>query len=166
MTVRDGVDQPRRVVPRDQWRFARRDADGSLVDDPTRVYLEGGFEPFKIYDVVYVAQDPALVGLGPAAVRDMVSHMKYEATPALGLPGPAPSSTPSPGASRRAAGSCGRSSTTGSTSTSRTGGRSTASCPTWAGGGRGSFNHRFAQPSRDGHPFLNKLYPSEHLPVH
>ena len=33
-----------------------------------------------------------------------------------------------------------------------------------AGGGRGSFNHRFAQPSRDGHPYLNKLYPSDIFP--
>ena len=33
-----------------------------------------------------------------------------------------------------------------------------------AGGGRGSFNHRFAQPSRDGHPFLNFLYPSDIFP--
>ena len=33
-----------------------------------------------------------------------------------------------------------------------------------AGAGRGSFNHRFAQPSRDGHPFLNKLYPSDIFP--
>ncbi len=28
-----------------------------------------------------------------------------------------------------------------------------------AGAGRGSFNARFAQPSRDGHPFLNVAYP-------
>ena len=28
-----------------------------------------------------------------------------------------------------------------------------------AGAGQGSFNARFAQPSRDGHPFLNVLYP-------
>ena len=42
MTVRDGVDQPRRVIPRDQWRFARRHDDGVIVDDPTRVYLSGG----------------------------------------------------------------------------------------------------------------------------
>ena len=33
-----------------------------------------------------------------------------------------------------------------------------------AGGGRGSFNHRFAQPSRDGHPLLNKLYPTDIFP--
>ncbi|MBV8817321.1 MAG: hypothetical protein JO022_03120, partial [Acidobacteriaceae bacterium] len=30
-----------------------------------------------------------------------------------------------------------------------------------AGAGRGSFNFRFAQPSRDGHPFLNVLYPTD-----
>lgn len=33
-----------------------------------------------------------------------------------------------------------------------------------AGGGRGSFNHRFAQPSRDGHPFLNMEYPTDIFP--
>ena len=37
----------------------------------------------------------------------------------------------------------------------------------WAhvgGGGRGSFNHRFAQASRDGHRMLNTLYPSDIFP--
>jgi len=33
-----------------------------------------------------------------------------------------------------------------------------------AGAGRGSFNVRFAQPSRDGHPFLNTLYPTDLFP--
>src|SRR6185369_16207338 len=33
-----------------------------------------------------------------------------------------------------------------------------------AGAGRGSFNHRFAQPSRDGHPRLNLLYPTDIFP--
>ena len=30
-----------------------------------------------------------------------------------------------------------------------------------AGAGRGSFNIRFGQPSRDGHPFLNLFYPTD-----
>ena len=37
----------------------------------------------------------------------------------------------------------------------------------WAhvgGAGRGSFNLRFAQPSRDGHPLLNLFYPSDIFP--
>ena len=33
-----------------------------------------------------------------------------------------------------------------------------------AGAGRGSFNFRFAQPSRDGHPHLNCLYPRDIFP--
>jgi hypothetical protein len=33
-----------------------------------------------------------------------------------------------------------------------------------AGAGRGSFNHRFAQPSRDGHPFMNCFYPTDIFP--
>ena len=64
MTVRDTVDGERSVVPRDQWRFARRTDSGEIVADRTRVYLAGGFQPGKLYDVVYVAQDPPLVGSG------------------------------------------------------------------------------------------------------
>jgi len=33
-----------------------------------------------------------------------------------------------------------------------------------AGGGRGSFNHRFAQASRDGHPYINFFYPTDIFP--
>jgi hypothetical protein len=33
-----------------------------------------------------------------------------------------------------------------------------------AGAGRGSFNERFAQPSRDGHPFLNTMYATDIFP--
>ncbi|MCE2540023.1 MAG: hypothetical protein J4G16_06435 [Acidobacteria bacterium] len=163
MTVRDGVDQPRRVVPRDQWRFARRNDDGSIVDDPTRVYLEGGFEPFKIYDVVYVAKDPALVGLGPAAVRDMISKLKYEATPELGLPAGAIEHAVAWGVSQ--SGRFLRTFLHHGYNVDEQNRRAFDGVMSHvAGGGRGSFNHRFAQPSRDGHPFLNKLYPSDIFP--
>ena len=163
LTVRDGVDQPRRVIPRDQWRFARRNDDGSVVDDPTRVYLESGFEPFKIYDVVYVARDPALVGLGPAAVRDMISQMKYETTPELGLDAGAIEHAVAWGVSQ--SGRFLRTLLYHGFNTDEQNRRAFDGVMAHvAGGGRGSFNHRFAQPSRDGHPFLNKLYPSDIFP--
>ncbi len=85
MTVRDSVEGPRRVVPRDQWQFARL-ADGRAVPDRGRVYLEGGFEPHKLYDVVYTSQDPPLVGLGSAAIRDAISHLKYVSAEELSIP--------------------------------------------------------------------------------
>ncbi len=163
MTVRDGVGQPRRVVPRDQWRFARRGENGEIVDDPTRVYLGGGFEPHKLYDVVYVAKDPALVGLGPAAVRDLISRMKYDASPELGLPAGAIEHAIAWGVSQ--SGRFLRTFLYHGYNTDEHDRRAFDGVMAHvAGGGRGSFNHRFAQPSRDGHPFLNKLYPSDIFP--
>ncbi len=162
MTVRDGVDQPRRVIPRERWQFARVE-DGGIVPDPTRVYLEGGFEPHKLYDVVYKSVDPTIVGLGPAAIRDAISHLKYDAAPELDI---------SEGAIDRAL-------AFGISQSGRflrtylyygfnedEGHRKAFDgvIAHVAGGGRGSFNHRFAQPSRDGHPYLNKLYPTDIFP--
>ena len=163
MTVRDGVGQPRRVVPRSRWRFARLGEDGEVVADPTRVYLEGGFEPHKLYDVVYVAQDPALVGLGPAAVRDMISRLKYGESPELGLPAGAIDRAIAWGVSQ--SGRFLRTFLYHGYNADEHGRRAFDGVMSHvAGAGRGSFNHRFAQPSRDGHPFLNKLYPSDIFP--
>ena len=162
MTWRESPNGPRRVVPRDTWRFARVE-DGRVVPDRTRVYLEGGFEPHVLYDVVYLAQNPPLVGLGPAAVRDTISHLKYGSDEQLVM----------------SAGSIVRAMAYGSSQSGRflrtflyhgfnedEGHRKAFDgvMAHIAGAGRGSFNHRFAQPSRDGHPFLNALYPTDIFP--
>src|SRR6267378_2663964 len=52
LTVRDGPQAPREVVPRDEWRFAR-DSGGRVVADPRWVYMASGFKPGKIYEVIY-----------------------------------------------------------------------------------------------------------------
>ena len=162
MTRRESPNGPRRVVPRDTWRFARVE-DGRVVPDRTRVYLEGGFEPHVLYDVVYHAQNPPLVGLGPAAVRDTISYLKYGFDAQLSI----------------SAGSIVWALAYGSSQSGRflrtflyhgfnedEGHRKAFDgvMAHIAGAGRGSFNHRFAQPSRDGHPFLNTLYPTDIFP--
>jgi hypothetical protein len=65
--VRDTVNGERRLIARSKWKFA----------DVTHVTMEDGFEPGKIYEVVYMAKDPVVVGLGPAAVRDIVAFLKH-----------------------------------------------------------------------------------------
>ncbi len=55
--------------------------------------------------------------------------------------------------------SCAPLCTTASTRTKTRAAFSTAVWADIAGAGRGGFNARFAQPSRDGHPFFNILYP-------
>lgn len=78
MAVREWPDGPRMVVPRDRWRFAR-DEGGNPVPDDARVWLEGGFEPGKVYDVVYRTRICPVVGTGLLAVRDAVSFLRCEA---------------------------------------------------------------------------------------
>jgi hypothetical protein len=85
LTVRDTAMGERTVIPRDMWQFGRYE-DGRMVPDPTRVFLLGGFEPERIYEVVYVAEDPPVAGLGLAALRDTAAYLKYANPAALGIP--------------------------------------------------------------------------------
>jgi hypothetical protein len=162
LTVRDSVEGERRVVPRAKWKFARV-SNGEVVPDSGRVYLEGGFEPRKIYEVVYVSSNPPLVGLGPAGIRDAVSRLKYEGASELGI----------------GRGEIERAIAFGISQSGRFlrtflyyGFNEDESrrrvfdgvIAHVAGGGRGSFNHRFAQASRDGHPYINFFYPTDIFP--
>jgi hypothetical protein len=159
LTVRDRAQGARRTIPRSQWK---------LSGDRTRVLMETGFEPGKIYEIVYRAQDPVLVGLGPAAVRDLISFLKY---------GGAPEQDHLPLADQRQ--HLKRAIGFGSSQSGRFlrtflyygFNQDEQNRPVFngimahvAGAGRGSFNHRFAQPSRDGHPFMNTFYPTDIFP--
>src|SRR5581483_11407300 len=45
--------------------------------DATRICLKEGFDPGLLYQVVYTAKDPLLLGIGLAATRDLVSYFRY-----------------------------------------------------------------------------------------
>ena len=162
MTVRDRVESQRRVIPRSQWKFGRME-NGRVVSDKGSVYLEGGFEPGKIYEVVYVSENPPLVGLGPTAIRDFVSHLKYEGDDDLSIPADALGRALGFGISQS-----GRFLRTflyyGFNEDEKHRIVFDGLISHVAGGGRGSFNHRFAQPSRDAHPFMNFFYPTDIFP--
>jgi len=75
LTVREHAGAPAVAVPRSAWRFRRREG-WSFVPDPSHINLAGGFEPGKIYDLVYRSQDPPVVGLGLLAVRDTAAFLR------------------------------------------------------------------------------------------
>ncbi len=162
LTVRDAVEAPRELIPRDQWQFARVDKD-AVVPDAGHVYLRTGFQPGRIYEVVYVSENPPLAGLGPAAVRDVISCLKYEGAAPLGIPGKGISRAIGFGISQS-----GRFLRTflyyGFNRDEQQRKAFDGVLAHVAGGGRGSFNHRFAQPSRDAHPFMNFFYPTDIFP--
>ncbi|MBI4498709.1 MAG: hypothetical protein HY689_12520 [Chloroflexi bacterium] len=76
LTVREHLDAPRQVIARNQWQFARFE-DGRPVPDPAHISLATGFEPGKLYELVYTAQGAPVVGAGLLAVRDVVAWLKY-----------------------------------------------------------------------------------------
>ena len=77
LTVRDEPRGRRMEIPRSQWRFARWE-ESQIVPDSTHLYLEPGFEPGKIYELIYEVENPRVVGLGLASVRDAISFFRFE----------------------------------------------------------------------------------------
>ena len=142
LTVRDGPLEPRRTIPRADWRFAREEI-GVAVPDPRSVYMATGFEPGRIYEVIYRAKDPVVVGTGLAAVRDMISYLKYDTA----------SIAPTKFGIAYGVSQTGRFLRhflyEGFNTDERGRMAFDGIFAHTAGAGRGSFNHRFAQPSRD-----------------
>ena len=165
LTVRDRIDAPRQVIPRDQWQFAR-EKNRKPVSNRTHVFVNAGLEPGKVYEMVYRAKDPKLVGLGPAATRDLISYLKYGGAGKAGPVGDLHRHI------KRAVGfgssQSGRFLRTflyfGFNQDEKKRKVFDGIWPHVAGGGRGSFNHRFAQPSRDARPHFNFLYPTDIYP--
>lgn len=153
-------------VPRNHWRFARMKDDGTIAPNPNWVYMEGGFEPGWLYDLVYEGKDPRVTGLGLAATRDVISFFRY------GPDEEGSRANPLAGAVEHAYGYGG----------SQSGrflhhfvyegfnadleGRLVfdAIMPHVAGAGKGIFNHRFGQTTRHGSHHEEKLYPSDFFP--
>jgi hypothetical protein len=151
MTVRDRAADPPRLVPRAKWHFA---GDASVA-------IDGGFELGRIYDVVYRARDPRVVGTGLAGTRDFIGFLKYhhsEANPVRNI---------------RVAYGWGVSQSgrflrhflyEGFNEDEQGKQVFDGVIDEVGGAGRGSFNHRFAQASRDAEEFFNIFYPVDMFP--
>jgi hypothetical protein len=157
LTVRDSRDSKRTPIPRSRWQFAHT-VDGKLTPSDRYIHLDGGFQPGKIYEYVYAVADPVVAGLGFAAVRDFASYAKRSAdavVPARRVYAEGISQT---GRFLRDflyqgfnADEDGKISLDGVLAHV-------------AGAGRGNFNYRFAQPSRDAQPTSAVFYPTDIFP--
>jgi hypothetical protein len=157
LTVRTSRDAKRKVIPRSQWQFADL-VDGKTVPSDRHIRLKGGFKAGEIYEYVYVVADPVVAGLSFAAIRDFASYVKHV-----------------PDAVLHAARVYGQ----GVSQTGRflrdflyEGFNADEEGKTAldgvlahvAGAGRGSFNYRFAQPSRDVQPTSSIFFPTDVFP--
>ena len=79
LSVQEYADGPNTVLPRSEWSFGRLE-DGNLVPDASHICMAKGFEPGKVYRCIYTTATAPVVGLGIAAVRDLISHLRYSDT--------------------------------------------------------------------------------------
>ena len=151
--VRDGDDEPQAELPRGRWRFARERA-GVVEASDRYIHLDGGFEKGRIYTLVYRARGARVGGCGLLALRDAAASLRAGDGPIgagfdhvlafgasqtgrvlrhllhLGLNADAAGKAVFDGVHIHI-----------------------------AGGQRGDFNHRFAQPSSAGVPAAGQRFP-------
>ena len=154
LTVRESREGARQVLPRQSWEFIRLPSQEKLG----AIRLEGGFQAGKIYELVYEAQDPHVVGVGLAAVRDVISYAKYDPEALFPVERGIAFGFSQTGRFLR------HFLYQGLNTDERGRKAYDGMLIQVAGAGRGSFNHRFAQPSRDGHPYSAFFYPSDVFP--
>jgi hypothetical protein len=56
--------------------------------DPTKICMKNGFDPALLYQIVFTAKDPLVLGMGFAATRDLISFFKHAEKDDEGTPNP------------------------------------------------------------------------------
>jgi len=171
LTRRKLVDDPREVVPRDQWKLLRmplvqvKDREPGTLPE-VRLEVDGGFEPGDLYELVCEAEGSLVQGIGFASVRDLISFLRHNDSaqnPLCAAGKPAINRALAFGVSQS-----GRFLRTllylGFNEDTR--GRIVFEglMPHVAGGGLGFFNHRFAQPNRHNGQHEDHSYPADMFP--
>lgn len=77
-------------VPSSDWAWARCDAANPFpgLPDPAQICLKNGFESTRLYQVVFAAADPYVLGIGFAAWRDVGAFFKHAAADDAGTINP------------------------------------------------------------------------------
>ncbi len=176
LSFRERESDARRVIPRADWKFVVSEISGEGFSGEmekgqlplVEIELMGGLQPGLIYEVVYEAEGATVQGGGLAGIRDLISSLKYATTQAQN---PLLSESGKP-LIKRALGF----------GTSQSG--RLLRHFLWegfnadedarqvfdgvishvAGGGLGSFNHRFASPTRTNGQHDEHLFPADYFP--
>ena len=154
--VRDFEDGDDTVIARDRWEFARRTDSGVLEPSAEHIYLEGGFDPGRIYQIVYKTDYAPIAGLGLLALRDVAPFLRNAVSDnptAGGFSALIAWGVSQTGRMLRDFMHLGLNLTEDGTMAYE------GIAPHVAGARRGSFNHRFAQPSNQTTPLWGHAFP-------
>ena len=155
LTERDRPDGERRPIPRAAWSFVVPPGGGTASE----IRLDGGFKPGRIYQLVYTARDPIVAALGMAGIRDLMAYLRDN--PLEGAPVPRKNAVFGISQSGRLI----------QTMLLRGLNVDEEGKPVFdgafihvAGGGKGSFDFRFAMPTRHFSMLEDHIYPTDFFP--
>ena len=174
LSFREKEADPRRVVPRADWKFVVTNVTGEGATGemetgqlPTvEIELSGGLQPGFIYEVVYEAEGAPVQGVGMAGIRDIVSALKFGETKETNpLLGDTKLINRAHGFGTSQSGRLLRHFLWEGFNTDEQGRQVFDGVIAHvAGGGLGSFNHRFASPTRTNGQHDEHLFPADYFP--
>ena len=89
LTVRSSAGGAKTPVASDRWAFGRcAKGQASLVPTTTDICLFDGFKLDRVYELMYSAKNPLVMGLGYAVTRDVASFLRYQTKDDAGTPNP------------------------------------------------------------------------------
>ncbi len=168
LTVRERPGDPRKPLPRGSWSLHVGDVEPRAAGQLPLVELEysDGLKRGWIYELIYEGRDPMVHGVCFAALRDLISAFKHgtgDANPLLLDGKPFVKRAHSFGVSQ--SGRYLREYVESGFNADEQGRRVLDGViPHVAGGGLGSFNHRFAQPTRHVCQHDHHDYPADRFP--
>src|SRR5207247_9909656 len=78
------------TIPATDWAWAKCTAANPFpgTPDPTQICVKNGFDPRLLYQVVFTAKDPYVLGIGFAAFRDVAAFFRNAKQDDEGTPNP------------------------------------------------------------------------------
>ena len=89
LNVRDSVNGAKTPVAGDTWAFGTcPSGKASLAANDSNICLFDGFRADRLYELIYQAKNPIVMGLAYAVTRDIGSFLRYETQDSAGNPNP------------------------------------------------------------------------------
>ena len=169
LTCREYETDSREVIPPGDWSFARLDGSGATLPSSKHCFLSTGFRRGWIYELIYTAKNPPVLGLGFTGVRDLVSFLRHASHDAAGSINPLREGDL--GVEKAYAWGCSQSARYLREFVYRGFNEDQLQRPVFdginpfvSGAGRITLNYRFAQPGRYPRQHYDHLYASDQFP--
>jgi hypothetical protein len=88
LTLRRFPGDSREVIPTAEWKFGTCSDGVTATPSALDLCLARKFQPGMLYELIYRARDPILMGLGYAGMRDLLAFFKHERHDAGGVANP------------------------------------------------------------------------------